>query len=74
MTTALSLMIKALQNVGADGLCNPGNECGCGIDDLAPCGCGSALDCMAAKWVKPNPDDPDYWEEYPDGYYKAVEA
>ena len=48
MITALSLMIKALQNVGADGLC--GDDCGCGIDDLCPCN-GDLLQCVAAKRI-----------------------
>ncbi len=31
----------------ADGLCN--DECGCGIDDLAPCEFGPHKDCYLAK-------------------------
>ena len=65
------MLIKQLKELGADGLCRPG--CGCGIDDLAPCGCIFIDICRAAKWVKPSPDDPDYWDECPDGYYRVME-
>jgi len=38
-----------LYKIGADGLCNPIKECGCSIDDLAPCGCIYIRECVAAK-------------------------
>lgn len=31
------IILANLQQVGADGLCNPEESCGCGIDDLQPC-------------------------------------
>ena len=74
MITALSLLIKALQSVGADGLCNGDGQCGCDLDDLAPCECLNLEHCQAAKFIKPKSGDADYWDEWPDGYYKAVEA
>lgn len=47
---ALDLLKKALIEMGADGLCNPMEECGCGLDDLAPCGdCLNLQECEAAK-------------------------
>ena len=69
---AKEMIIKQLQELGADGLCQPEETCGCGIADLSPCGCINE-DCQAAKWIKPKSDDADYWDEYPDGYYKVME-
>ena len=68
---AREMLIKQLKELGADGLCSPG--CGCGIDDLAPCDCIYLDLCRAAKWIKPEPDSADYWDEFPDGYYKVME-
>lgn len=50
MTTAREILIKGLQAMGADGLVNGEIECGCGIDDLAPCcACLDGLtECRAA--------------------------
>lgn len=31
-----------------DGLCNPDDECGCGLDDLMPCQCPNERDCVCA--------------------------
>ena len=68
---AREMLIKQLQELGADGLCSPG--CGCGIGDLAPCDCIYIDICQAAKWIKPKSDDSDYCDEFPDGYYKVME-
>ena len=46
MPSALSLLQKALSDMGADGLAT--GFCGCGIGDLIPC--GSLGDCKAAKY------------------------
>jgi len=43
-----------LRDNGFDGLCEPDTECGCGLDDLAPCG-GIIQDCSPAYQV-PLPD------------------
>ena len=42
----------ALHEIGADGLCNPIEECGCSLDDLAPCGCLNLNECAAALKTK----------------------
>ena len=39
---------------GFSGLCAP--ECGCGLDDLAPCADGPFADCRAARSVTVPPD------------------
>ena len=70
---AREMLIKQLQDLGADGLCNPEEGCGCGIDDLVLCDCLNVDDCEAARWVKPKSDDADYWDEFPDGYYRVME-
>ena len=36
-----------LQEIGAEGLANGDEECGCGIDDLAPCG-EACMGCVPA--------------------------
>jgi len=43
------MVVKQLKEMGADGLCTI--ECGCGLDDLMPCGGEYAMDCKAAKAV-----------------------
>ena len=45
-----------VQRHGMDGLCN--EDCGCGLDDFAPCGDGPYPDCeVARKLVKPENGD-----------------
>ena len=34
---AKEIIITKLKEMGCDGLCNPDQECGCGIDNLFPC-------------------------------------
>jgi hypothetical protein len=46
---AKELLIRALREIGADGLYNWGMECGCGIDDLEPCDSCELLACESAK-------------------------
>jgi len=41
-----NMIIEQLRCIGADGLC--GEECGCGIDDLMPCGDPHERECVAA--------------------------
>lgn len=38
-----------LKKIGADGLCNPDADCGCDINDLAPCECIDLQNCVPAK-------------------------
>ena len=71
---ANALLQAAIKVVGGDGLCNPSEECGCGIDDLAPCECLNLGECQAAKWTIPKEDDFEYEdEEYRSGYYRVIE-
>lgn len=46
--TVKGIIEKYLRDNGYDGLC--GNECGCGLDDLAPC-CDNPLECIPAYKV-----------------------
>ncbi len=59
MTTVDDIIRTALVEMGADGLCNSDEECGCGIEDLDPCECINLSECVAAK--------------YRAGYYRAIE-
>jgi len=44
--TVRDMIRSKLRRLGCDGLA--GEECGCGIDDLAPCG-GDCLGCRPAR-------------------------
>jgi hypothetical protein len=46
--TALEIVKRYLREHGCDGLVRDSGECGCTIDDLAPC-CQSFVECEAAK-------------------------
>ena len=59
MMTVADMIRAALAGIGADGLCNCEESCGCGIEDLAPCECINLSECVAAK--------------YRAGYYRAIE-
>ena len=37
MKTIREVIINHLTAIGADGLCDPENQCGCGIKELFPC-------------------------------------
>lgn len=63
-----------LKSIGADGLCNRDMACGCGIGDLAPCECLNLEFCEPAKFIKPKKGDPEWWDEWPEGYYQAIEV
>ena len=67
MKTVNVMIRAALAGMGADGLCNPDHECGCGTDDLAPCDCVNLSECVPAKWTIPKD------EEYRAGYYRVIE-
>jgi len=49
--TAKEIIIKYLTDNGYDGLYNNDDDCGCGIDDLLPCG-ASPDDCKPAYKCK----------------------
>jgi hypothetical protein len=44
--TVKGIVVGYLKENGFDGLC--GDECGCGIDDLAPCECDAIMECKPA--------------------------
>lgn len=72
MITVKTILEYHLKSIGADGLCNPGEECGCGLDDLMPCGCDLNLEeCVAAKLVKSEPDSHEMFAFGPE-YYQAI--
>jgi hypothetical protein len=49
MKTCKEIIQEWLIKEGHDGLCN--DECGCSVEDLAPCGDGPYPNCMVAKDV-----------------------
>ena len=59
MTCVRALIQAHLRQIGADGLCNPDDECGCGADDLCPCD-RSPLDCVPARAVIATEDGDSY--------------
>ena len=71
MMNVRELLQTALREMGADGLVNPGEECGCGINDLAPCGCLNLGECQAAKKIKSEPDSHESFAYGPE-YYQVI--
>lgn len=49
MPSIREILKAQIASLGGDGLCYPGVECGCGIDDFAPCGCIDVDGCKVAK-------------------------
>ena len=48
--TVHEIILEYLEEHGFDGLCT--NECGCSIDDLAPCCCSECvMDCVPARKI-----------------------
>jgi hypothetical protein len=45
--TVLEIVRLHVQRQGLDGLCN--GDCGCGLEDFAPCGDGLHADCVMAR-------------------------
>lgn len=48
MTPLQKIVYQAIKDAGADGLCD-NDECGCGLDDFAPCEDGPYSDCQLAR-------------------------
>lgn len=48
-TTVIQIVKEKLKAMGADGLVCPDEECGCKLDDLAPCG-GDISECQPG-WI-----------------------
>jgi hypothetical protein len=69
---AREMLQEALRLLGADGLCNPDAECGCDIDDLAPCEACNLTECRAAKKMKSEPDSHEM-DVYGLEYYQVME-
>jgi len=49
MPSIREILKAQIASLGGNGLCFPFMECGCGIDDLAPCGCLDIDGCEVAK-------------------------
>jgi hypothetical protein len=50
MIPTIREILKAqIASLGGNGLCDPELECGCGLDDFAPCGCLDIDGCKVAK-------------------------
>ena len=43
------ILIANIKRLGGDGLCYPEIECGCSVDDLAPCDSCDLQHCRLAK-------------------------
>jgi hypothetical protein len=71
MVSVEEMLKHQFAELGADGLCNSDGGCGCGVEELAPCECLNT-ECIAAKYITPKKGDADYWDEWPEGYYKAL--
>jgi len=75
--TPREMLQSALMSIGADGLCNPGCECGCPLDLLAPggYGCLNLDECKPSKFVPPwSPGaDLDILQQSPEGYFVLME-
>lgn len=52
MTTSREILKDRIVAIGADGLCNPTEECGCDFDDLAPCDCLNLDECVPARKIR----------------------
>ena len=73
MTTVREILVRGLQEMGADGLCCPEERCGCPIDELVPCwDCIDVDRCLAARWIEPKSDSSEYDDEFPEGYYRVI--
>lgn len=55
--TVREIVIEKLKAMGAAGLCNPDEECGCGLDDFLPCG-EMNMECEPARKIPCPGNDP----------------
>lgn len=55
--TAREALIAWIRDQGGDGLCNCSIECGCSVDDLAPCDYIDLDECEPAKGRTLGPDE-----------------
>jgi hypothetical protein len=58
--TIREILKLQIASLGGNGLCFPFMECGCGLDEIAPCGCLDIDGCKVAKKGE-------------DGYYYVME-
>ncbi len=58
--TVLNIVRHFIRNEGYDGLCF--TDCGCSVDDLAPCDEGPFHDCVVAVNTGPKHDANDWFE------------
>ena len=75
--TIREMLQRHLSEIDADGLCNPGCECGCPLDQLAPLGdCLDLDECVPARFVPPDAPcaDLNILQQWPEGYYVVMEA
>ena len=68
--TVREMLVRALEQLGADGLCHPHEGCGCSIDDLGLCDAVNLRDCVAARRVDP----PEWAESYEDDWYVPLDT
>lgn len=61
MINVIEMIRKELVDMGAEGLVNDDYECGCDLDDLAPCGNIHETKCVAAR--KKEQPSMDFWME-----------
>lgn len=51
LVNCATMVKEYLEQNDYEGLCSPGNECACAMDDLMPCGGECAMDCEAGYEV-----------------------
>lgn len=60
MSTVIEIVSEHLRTIGADGLVCPDAECGCKLDDMAPCG-GNFSACQPGYLSEPRDPWLDDW-------------
>jgi hypothetical protein len=73
MTDVRALLQAAIQAAGGDSLCNPGEECTCGLDGLSPeIDCLDLDACQVARKMKSEPGSEEM-ANYGLEYYQVIE-